>query len=116
MGPEQAWHQALADGEFRLQRTRRTGRYFFPPRVAEPGTGDRDWEWVTASGNGTVHSVTIIHPRPPAAPYNVVLVDLAEGPRVMSRVVGTDEIAIGMKVRAMIDDAGGTPLLTFEPA
>ncbi|MEO7635868.1 MAG: OB-fold domain-containing protein [Sphingomicrobium sp.] len=116
MGPEQIWRQALADGEFRLQRARASGRYFFPPRVAEPGTGDRDWEWVRASGNGTVYSMTIVHPRPPAAPYNVVLVDLAEGPRVMSRVVGADRVHIGMAVRARIDRAGDEALLLFEPA
>ena len=116
MGPDQAWRQALADGEFRLQRARTSGRYFFPPAVAEPGTGDRDWEWVRASGNGTIYSVTTVHPRPPAEPYTVVLVDLAEGPRMMSRVVGTEDERIGMAVRARIDRAGDSPLLLFEPA
>lgn len=115
MGPQQAWRQALADGEFRLQRARASRRCFFPPRVAEPGTGDRDWEWVRASGDGTIYSVTTIYPRPPAEPYNVVLVDLAEGVRVMSRVVGTSEVRIGMTVRARIDRANDEPLLLFEP-
>ena len=116
MSPEQRWRQALADGEFKLQRARASGRHFFPPRVAEPGTGDRDWEWVRASGNGTVYSVTTVHPRAPAEPYNVVLVDLAEGPRVMSRVVDAKDVRIGMAVRARIDRAGDAPLLLFEPA
>ena len=116
MGPQQTWHQALADGEFRLQRARASGRHFFPPRVAEPGTGDRDWEWVRASGEGTIYSLTTIHPRPPAEPYTVVLVDLAEGPRMMSRVVGAADVRIGMAVRARIDRAGDAPLLLFEPA
>lgn len=116
MGPDQQWRQALADGEFRLQRCRGSDRYFFPPRVAEPGSGDRDWEWVAASGDGTVHSVTIVHPRPPAEPYNVVLVTLAEGPRIMSRVAGAGDIRIGMKVRARICRDGKEPLLLFDPA
>ena len=106
----------MADGEFRLQRARGSGRCFFPPRVAEPGTGDRDWEWVRASGEGTVYSATVVHPRPPAEPHNVVLVDLAEGPRLMSRIVGADAVRIGMKVRARIDRSGKAPLLLFVPA
>lgn len=116
MGPDQQWQQALADGEFRLQRARRSGRCFFPPRIAEPQTGDRDWEWVRASGDGTVYSVTIVHPRPPAEPYNVVLVDLAEGPRVMSRMIDVEDVCIGMPVRARVDRSGVAPLLLFEPA
>ena len=116
MSPEQSWRQALVDGEFKLQWARASGRCFFPPRVAEPGTGNRDWEWISASGYGTVYSVTTVHPRAPDKPYNVVLVDLAEGPRVMSRVVGTADVRIGMAVRARIDRAGDAPLLLFEPA
>jgi uncharacterized OB-fold protein len=115
MGPEQEWRAALGDGELRLQRARRSGRCFFPPRVAEPGTGDREWDWIVASGEGTVYSVTIVHPRAPAEPYNIVLVDLAEGVRMMGRVVGTDTVKIGMKVRARIDREGPEPLLLFEP-
>jgi uncharacterized OB-fold protein len=116
MGPDQAWQQALVDGEFRLQRARGSGRFLLPPRVAEPGTGDTDWQWVSASGMGTVYSVTVVHPPPPAEAYNVVLVDLAEGPRIMSRLAGAGEARIGMKVRARIDREGEKPLLLFDPA
>ncbi len=116
MGPEEEWRAALAQGELRLQRARRSGRCFFPPRVAEPGTGDRAWEWIVASGAGTIYSVTVVHPRAPEEPYNVVLVDLAEGVRVMGRVTGSKNVAIGMEVRARIDRTGPEPLLLFEPA
>lgn len=116
MGPEREWLEALAAGEFKLQRSRTSGRFFFPPRIAEPGTGNRNWEWVTACGEGTVYSVTIVHPRAPEDAYNVALVDLAEGVRVMSRVVTKEAVQIGMKVRARIDRTGDEPLLLFEPA
>jgi uncharacterized OB-fold protein len=116
MGPEQAWRAALADGELRLQRARASGRCFFPPRIAEPGTGDREWEWVAATGEGTIYSMTVIHPRPPAKAYTVLLVDLAEGVRIMGRGVGPNELGIGMAVRARIDRDGDEHLLVFEPA
>lgn len=116
MGPEFEWQEALAAGELKLQRARKSGRYFFPPRVAEPLSGDSDWEWVTAGGEGTVYSATTITPRAPAEPYNVVLVDLAEGVRLMSRVEGVNQVEIGMKVRAFIDRSGEAPLLLFRPA
>ncbi len=116
-GPEQHWRGALAQGRFLLQRDGSTGRHFFPPRVVSPGTGAA-WEWTEASGRGSVHSVSVIHPRPPEAPYAVVLVDLAEGPRLMGQVDGLvpEEIRIGMPVVARIASDGAEPLLTFIPA
>jgi uncharacterized protein len=83
-----------------------------------PGTGADDLEWVEASGAGTVYSATVISPKPPAEPYNVVLVDLAEGPRVMSRVEGVAaaEVRIGMAVKARIAEREDGPILLFDPA
>ena len=101
-----------------IQRSRSTGGYVFFPRVAEPGTGAQDLEWVEASGRGTVHAVTVVRKRNRDEDYNVALVDLAEGPRMMSRVDGTraGDIAIGMPVQVrIISDADG-PLVTFVPA
>ena len=116
MGPEAQWRQALQEGRLVIQRARASGACFFPPRGAEPGTGDMNWEWVEASGEGAVYSVTVVHPRPPQAPYNVVLIDLVEGPRMMSRVQGSQPVRIGMKVRARIDSSGGEPIVVFDPA
>jgi uncharacterized OB-fold protein len=116
MGPEQEWREALRSGRFLIQRARASGGYFFPPRVAEPGTGDRDWEWVEASGEGAVYSVTTVHPKPPEDAYDVILVDLAEGPRMMSRLDGGGKAWIGMKVRARIAGEAGDRLVVFDPA
>jgi len=116
--PETVWRAALADGRVLLQRARATGNTFFPPRLAEPGTGNTDWEWVEANGLGTVYSITVVNQKPPAAPYNVVLVDLDEGPRLMSRVEGIppEAATIGLRVRARIDVTGEAPVLVFDPA
>ncbi len=100
-----------------IQRSRTSGRFIFYPRVAEPLTGDTDLEWVEPSGLGTVYSVTVVRQRPPAKDYNIVLVDLAEGPRVMSRVDGLapDAVRIGMAVKARVIREDDRPLLIFEP-
>lgn len=63
-------------------------------------------EWVEASGEGTVYSYTVVH-QPfsrrfaDVAPYVVALVDLAEGPRLMTNVVDCepDEVEVGAAVR-----------------
>lgn len=116
--PEKQYREFLAQGRFMIQRARNSGRHIFYPRVAEPGSGDTDLEWVEASGHGTVYSSTVVRKRPPEPSYNVALVDLAEGPRMMSRVVGIepDAVSIGMAVRAKIIDEAGSPLLVFVAA
>jgi uncharacterized OB-fold protein len=113
-GPDYFAH--LAQGRFMLQRSRSSGRYVFYPRVAEPVTGALDLEWAPASGWGTVYATTVVRPRPPQAPYNVVLVDLDEGPRMMSRVenLPPQAVRIGMRVRARIAAQDEKPLVVFD--
>ncbi len=113
--PEQHWRNALAEGRFLLQRDPVSGDYVFPPRLASPSGGLL--EWVEAVGTGTVYSTTLVRPRPPENPYNVALIDLAEGARMMSRVEGiaAEEVAIGMPVQAQIVSHDGSPILVFHP-
>lgn len=114
-GPTVQWRDALRDGRFLIQRSAESGECNFPPRVARAGHGDLSL--VEASGGGTVYAVTLIRPKPPAEPYNVVIVELDEGPRLMSRVVGlvAAKVAIGLRVRAFIDSEDGEPILLFRP-
>ena len=118
-GPEEQFRAGLAEGRFMIQRSRSTGAYVFYPRPFVPGTGETDLEWVEASGEGTVHSTTVNRRSPEkGGSFNVALIDLAEGPRMMSRVVGIapEEVTIGMKVRARIDELNGAPAVLWEPA
>lgn len=114
--PEQHWRDALAEGRILLQRDPAGGDYIFPPRLASPNGGSL--EWVEAAGAGTVYSVTTVRPRPPENPYNVALIDLAEGVRLMSRVEGiaAEDVAIGMPVQARVDEHSEGPVLVFHPA
>jgi uncharacterized OB-fold protein len=118
-GPEAVFRTHLAEGRFMIQRSASTGNHVFYPRVAAPGTGEADLEWVEANGAGTVYATTVTRRRPEkGGDYNVALIDLAEGPRMMARVVGIapEAVSIGMKVEAKIDDLNGDPAVLFVPA
>jgi hypothetical protein len=117
MQPEAEFRAHLAEGRFMLQRARGSGCFVFPPRVVVPGSGEADLEWVAARGRGSVHSATTVHCKPPAADYNVALIELAEGPRMMSTVVGIapSAVRIGMAVRARIEATENGPRIVFEP-
>jgi uncharacterized OB-fold protein len=86
------------------------GAAVWPPRLAAPGTG-RPLEWRTGAGRGEVHATTVARPRG-GEPYNLALIELDEGYRMMSRVVDRDpeEVRIGDRVEARFDD--GLPVFT----
>lgn len=115
--PDQEFQAHLATGRFMLQRSRSSGRHVFPPRVAEPGTGARDLEWVEASGLGRLYSFTEVAQKAPRENYNIALVDLDEGPRVLSTLQDAPAggLPIGAPVRARIVTREGRPLLVFVP-
>lgn len=116
VGPDEQYQQHLAEGRFMIQRGKRSGDYVFYPRAYAPGTGE-ELEWVEASGLGTVYSTTAIRKRPPEPAVSIVLVDLAEGPRMMSRVEGMDatEVPIGLAVKARIVEEEDGHLVVFDP-
>jgi len=116
--PEKDYFAFLDQGRFMLLRERSSGRYIFYPRVAEPRTGSTDLEWVEASGGGTVYSTSIMRERPPKESYNVALIDLDEGPRMMSRVTGIapEEVRIGMRVKAKVIREDDAAIVVFETA
>jgi len=117
-GPEATFRRYLEGGKLMLQRSRGSGAFVFYPRVACPGTGATDLEWVEAAGGGTVYATTTVRRRPDrGGPYNVALVDLDEGVRCMSRVEGIapDRVRIGSRVRARIDRVDGAAVLVFVP-
>lgn len=118
-GPERRYLDYIGEGKFMIQRSKSTGQYVHYPRTINPGTGEADLEWVEASGEGTVYASTVNRQRPEkGGDYNIALIDLKEGPRMMSRVVGVEpaDVKVGMKVRAKVDKIGDTPAIVFEPA
>ena len=117
MGPEAEFRAFLADGKFMLQRSASTRKYVFYPRPFVPVSGETDLEWVEAGGEGTVYSTTVNRRSPEkGGTFNVALIDMKEGVRMLSRVVGIapEDVAIGMKVRAKIEDLNGSPAVVWE--
>ena len=114
--PLAAYREGLANGELRFQLCGGCDRAVFYPRVLCPFCGSRELVWAVAAGDGVVHATTAMHPRD-EEPYNVCLVDLDEGFRMMSRVEGPAAVAvaIGARVRLRIDDAE-EPVPIFVPA
>lgn len=102
--PDQEFFAFLAEGRFMVQRSRTGGKAFFYPRVAEPGTGRTDLEWFEVSGLGTVYATTTVRVRPPELDYNVAVVELDEGARMLSRIedVAPQDVVVGMRVKARI--------------
>jgi uncharacterized OB-fold protein len=96
----------------------------FYPREMCPRSLEPTLEWREASGRGTVYSYTIeSKPMNPGmramAPYVIALIDLDEGVRMLSNVVGCapEDVTVGMAVRLTWEPLGdGRNLPQFEPA
>jgi len=78
-----AFFQYCANGEFRLQRGKKSGLLRYPPTTACPWTTDREFDWVAVAGKGTVHSYSEVHHAIQPAfkskvPYLILVVDLDE--------------------------------------
>ncbi len=112
---------ALRTGELRVARCGSCGVAAFPPPRICPGCGARDAaEWFTASGRGTVWSFAVFRktylPEHPA-PYPVAVVELAEGPRIVTTLTGLtmDEIYVGQPVTADVEAHSEPPRVVFRP-
>lgn len=99
---EPYWEGCKA-GELKLQRCTACGKHQFYPRTLCSHCSAATLEWIGACGAGTVASFTVVrrgisdaYP----APYIVALVDLAEGPRMMSNIVDAEpeQVFVGATV------------------
>jgi uncharacterized OB-fold protein len=96
------WDGTL-EGELRIQRCASCKALRHPPGPMCPHCRSLDWDYIVASGRGTVYS-HVTHHYPPmpqfGSPHNVVLVALEEGVRFVSNLldVASDDIEIGMPV------------------
>ncbi|WP_199434631.1 Zn-ribbon domain-containing OB-fold protein [Qaidamihabitans albus] len=110
----------IAEGELRLQRCRDCARAVFYPRVFCPHCFGGRLDWFTATGAGTVYSYTVAHRAPGEfagqVPFVVALVDLDEGVRMLTRILGAGpgDVRIDARVRldvARLGDAEDSPEL-----
>jgi uncharacterized OB-fold protein len=123
--------QYAAQGELRVQSCADCGELRFPPRPCCPHCQSFASEWRAMSGQGRVWSYVVPHPPllpdyAALAPYNVVVVELAEAPRIRlvgnlvsepgARIDSLDPhgVRIGAKVRFAYDEATGLPQWILE--
>lgn len=110
--------------ELRLQRCNACGSYRFPPQVLCRECLAVEHEWTPVSGKATVYSFVVQHrPATPAfaddVPYVVAVVELSEGPLLLTNIVGCapDEITAGMPVEVtFVDATDEITLYPFKPS
>jgi len=114
--PAGTYRRYLESGSLGFQRCAGCGAAVFYPRVICPVCGDDDLAWETSSGRGVVYATTAVYRRD-TEPYNVVLVDLEEGFRMMSRVEGVpaERVEVGTRVSLRVDREGDDPVPVFVP-
>jgi uncharacterized protein len=114
--PAEVYRRYLERGELGFQRCEGCGAAVFYPRVLCPVCGSASLEWQPSGGRGVVYATTAVYRRD-ADPYNVVLVDLEEGFRMMSRVEGVpaEEVDVGMGVVLRVREEADGPVVFFVP-
>ncbi len=117
--PDQFFQRALAEGEILLPKCDDCGAYHFFPRVLCPHCHGTAISWKQAAGKGRVYTTTVVRRSANrGGDYNVCMVELQEGVRMMSRVEGIapGEVAIDMAVTAFVGEAEGAPAVLFKPS
>ncbi len=115
-GPLQTFEDNLAKGEFKIQQCKECGQHVFYPRQLCNHCGSSSLKWVEISGRGTVYSTSVVRRKPErGGDYNISLIDLEEGPRMMSRVMDVEptEVTIGMQVSAHVGLVEEKPAVVF---
>jgi uncharacterized OB-fold protein len=115
------WEGAAA-GELRIQQCTSCTEYYFYPRPFCPRCGSDAVEWRVTSGRATLISYVINHRTfPPSdAPLVIALVQLDEGPQMMSNVVGVEplpeNLPLDMPLRVTFEQRGEYAIPVFTPA
>jgi len=118
------WWDAAGEGRLLIVRCAACGEAHYYPRPFCPRCGADDVAWEQASGRATLYTWSIVHQNdlPPfneRVPYVAAIVDLAEGPRMMTNVVECefDDLREGMALQVEFQDIGeGFHVPMFRPA
>jgi uncharacterized OB-fold protein len=97
-------------GQLLLQRCDDCDHVYYPPRPFCPACSSKQITSFPASGRGTLASYVINHRPHPAfdGPYSIALVQLEEGPRMMSNIVGCEQTPEALELDMSLE-------VTFEP-
>jgi uncharacterized protein len=110
-------------GELRIQRCGACGGAYFYPRPSCPTCGSLDVTWEVASGRARLHTYLISHRAAPGfedqTPYAIAVVELDEGPRMMTNIVGIDNtpenLELDMALEVDFEDRGDQRVAVFRP-
>jgi uncharacterized OB-fold protein len=114
--------EATTRGVLMLARCDSCGNVIWYPRPFCPTCGSTDVSWFESTGRGAVYTYTVVRktsaPFDAAAPYVVAFVELDDGPRVLTNIIGCDpeSVRIGQRVTVEFDppEPGGA-LYRFRP-
>ena len=117
------WDGTLA-GELRIQRCTACAKHYLYPRTHCPNCGSAKTEWVKASGRGRLYSYVISHMAAPGwegeVPYVIAVVQLDEGPRMLSNLVGMPAdpaaLVLDTPLQVVFEARGNMMLPLFKPA
>ena len=116
----QPWWAAAEQGTLLLQRCRACGKYQHYLRSLCTGCWSDALDWATAAGGGAIWTYTVAHvPGHPAwtpeVPYVIALVELDEGPRLLTNILADpQEVSVGQRVRlAQPGDRSDQRLIQF---
>jgi uncharacterized OB-fold protein len=118
----QHFWDGTAQGELRLQRCRSCATTYFPPQPFCRTCSGEDVEVIRASGRGSLYSYVITHLAAPGfdAPYVLAVVELDEGPRVLSNLVGVEPdpeaLPLDLSLEVVYEAVGEITLPVFRPA
>jgi len=120
----QPFWDACKAGELRMQQCADCGHVRYPINAVCPRCLSARFDWKRLSGRGTVFSYIVFHQvYNPAwkddVPYNVAMIQLEEGPRMFSNVVGVpnDAVKVGDAVEVVFDPVTAEVALPrFRPA
>jgi uncharacterized OB-fold protein len=105
--------EAAKEGRLLIRRCLRCSRLLAPQREVCDACGGEALEWAPASGRGSLYSFVVMHQilHPgfrDEGPYNVAVVELEEGPRLTSNIVGTatSDLRVGQQVEVVFEDLG----------
>jgi hypothetical protein len=104
----QPYWDAARDGKLLIKRCRACERAYFYPRPFCPTCWSDDTEWIEASGRATLYTWSVVHrndlpPFPDRVPYVAAIVDLEEGPRMMTNVVDCDFDTLQVGMALIVD-------------
>ena len=109
--------EGIKNGKFLIQKCSSCENFQFFPRSFCITCSSDSLDWIAASGNGVVYSTTTVRRKAEiGGDFNVSLIDLDEGVRVMGNVVDVDpsEVFIGLKVRLEIIQENGQGKVQFK--